>query len=77
MERLFLATCGYYPLPIFKPQGFRYRFELWRRERREDSFWRPGPRAKLEFDFLFREGLVTLGKCILSLAGPDSLFLVH
>src|SRR5438128_11527010 len=22
---------------------FRYRFQLWRRERRESSFWRPGP----------------------------------
>jgi hypothetical protein len=26
-------------------ERFRYRFELWRRERREDSFWRLGPRV--------------------------------
>jgi hypothetical protein len=25
-------------------ERFRYRFELWRREQREASFWRPGPR---------------------------------
>ena len=24
-------------------ERFRYRFELWRRESREGSFWRPGP----------------------------------
>ena len=26
-------------------ERFHYRFELWLRERSEDSFWRPGPRA--------------------------------
>jgi hypothetical protein len=24
-------------------ERFRYRFKLWRQERHEDSFWRPGP----------------------------------
>ena len=24
-------------------ERFRYRFQLWRREQREDSFWRPEP----------------------------------
>ena len=24
-------------------ERFRYRFDLWRREQREDSFWRPEP----------------------------------
>ena len=26
-------------------ERFRYRFELWRREQREGSFWRPSPRS--------------------------------